>query len=181
MASFTNFFCAMFMALSLAVIASAGVNQDYVPNPNLDKSELEKEDLLHTLIGVQGLIYCKLGPKILPVEGAVARVTCDAVDEYGYETEAVTILSGATDAKGYYLATLSPFEVQNNIKIKDCRAFLETSPFMKTCNVASDVNKGITGAVLKSVEFLSEKKMKLFSVGPFFYTTGPKSSVSDGY
>ncbi|KAF8047967.1 hypothetical protein N665_2749s0010, partial [Sinapis alba] len=63
-------------------------------------------ELLSSMIGVQGLIYCKQGSKLTPLQGAVARVTCETADEYGYEGEDVTVLSQATDAKGYFLATL---------------------------------------------------------------------------
>ncbi|EEF39307.1 protein SEED AND ROOT HAIR PROTECTIVE PROTEIN [Ricinus communis] len=177
--AFTRFYLAIYMALSSAVIASASVS-GYGPNPNVDKPRLEKEKLLSSLVGIQGLIYCKSGPKLIPLEGAIARITCLTTDEYGHEAAPWSILSGATDAKGYFLATLSPSEVEDKMKIKECKAFLETSPSLETCNVPTDINKGITGAPLASYNFLTHKNMKLFTVGPFFYTTNPKP-VSNGY
>ncbi|KAJ8749566.1 hypothetical protein K2173_026215 [Erythroxylum novogranatense] len=111
--------------------------------------------------------------------GAVVRIKCTCVDEYEYKTTPFSFLSGATDPEGYFLATLSPCEVEENCKIKECRAFLELSP-LGTCEVPTDVNKGISGALLSPYRFLDEKKMKLFTVGPFFYTSGPKST-SNGY
>ncbi|KAJ9187812.1 hypothetical protein P3X46_003229 [Hevea brasiliensis] len=168
---FSHFCLAISAAVSLAVIASASDGVYGANYPNLEKPNLEKDKLLSTLIGIQGLIYCKSGPELIPLAGAVARVTCLAVDDYGYETAPLSILSGATDAKGYFFATLSPSEVEDERKIKECKAFLEVSPLLKTCNVPTDVNKGISGALLDSYQFLTQKNMKLFTVGPFFYTS----------
>ncbi|XP_065864513.1 protein SEED AND ROOT HAIR PROTECTIVE PROTEIN-like [Euphorbia lathyris] len=173
------------IVLSLAVISSAG-NAEYGPitsKADKPKLEKEKEKLLSSLIGVQGLIYCKSPSKFIPLQGAVARITCVGVDEYGYETAPFSILSEATDAKGYFLATLSPKEVEENWKIKECKTFLELSPsYDNTCNVPTNVNSGIDGALLTSSRFLGDKNMKLFTVGPFFYTSDvPKSVANNGY
>lgn len=60
--------------------------------------------------------------------GSVARITCEAVDEYGFETAPITILSDASDAKGYFFATISPFDIENKKKkLTQCKAFLELS------------------------------------------------------
>ncbi|XP_012082820.1 proline-rich protein 3 [Jatropha curcas] len=180
----SHFYLTISFALSsaLLIIASASDDDGYgLKNINLQKPKPDEEYLLSTLVGIQGLIFCKSGAKLIPLQGAVARITCLAVDEYGYETAPLSILSGATDVKGYFLATLSPSEVEKNLKITECKAFLELSPLTKTCDVPSDVNKGIAGALLSSYEFLHDKNMKLFTVGPFFYTTNPKSVVSNGY
>ena len=113
--------------------------------------------------------------------GAVARITCKGVDEYGYETESLSILSCATDAKGYFIATLSPYEVKDNRRLRECRAFLELSP-SEVCDVPTDVNKGISGATLASYKPLHDKNMKLFTVGPFFFILQQNAkSMSDGY
>ncbi|XP_022727901.1 uncharacterized protein LOC111283604 [Durio zibethinus] len=37
-------------------------------------------------IAVEGLILCKSGSETIPIKGAVARITCLAVDEHGYES-----------------------------------------------------------------------------------------------
>ncbi|XP_022769976.1 proline-rich protein 3-like [Durio zibethinus] len=129
-------------------------------------------------IGVEGLILCKSGPKTIPIEGAVARITCLAVDEHGYETAPFSILSKATDSKAYYFATLFPNELGNNLKLTECKAFLEKSP-LETCKVATDVNEGISGAPLSYRGLLDNKKMKLYSVPPFIYTLQPKPSSND--
>ncbi|XP_040365618.1 protein SEED AND ROOT HAIR PROTECTIVE PROTEIN isoform X2 [Rosa chinensis] len=147
--------------------------------PEYKKPKLEKENLLSTIVGIQGLVYCKSGPKVTPLEGSVARITCDAVDEYGFETAPITILSDATDAKGYFLATISPFEIQNKKKLTQCKAFLELSP-LDSCNVLTDANNGISGALLTSYHLLHEKNMKLFTVGPFICASESKP-VDNGY
>ncbi|KAJ4892533.1 Pollen Ole e 1 allergen and extensin family protein [Raphanus sativus] len=144
-------------------------------------------ELLSSMIGVQGLIYCKQGSKLTPLQGAVARVTCETADEYGYEGEDVTVLSQATDAKGYFLATLSPSEVKGLkkkvIKIKECRAFLELSP-ADTCSYPTEINRGISGAILQTYRLIENKlKMKLFTVGPFVFSPEETQdkSIPNGY
>ncbi|KAG2290472.1 hypothetical protein Bca52824_050076 [Brassica carinata] len=78
----------------------------------------------------------------------------------GTEGEDVTVLSQATDAKGYFLATLSPLEVKGLkkkvIKIKECRAFLELSPD-DTCTYPTEINRGISGAILQTYRLLENK------------------------
>ena len=64
-----NFFFATFMlllSLSASALASDG---EYNPHSNLQKPNLEKEKLLSTLIGIQGLVYCRSGSKLAPLEG----------------------------------------------------------------------------------------------------------------
>lgn len=112
--------------------------------------------------------------------GSVARITCEAVDESGFETAPITILSDASDAKGYFFATISPFEIENKKKkLTQCKAFLELSP-LDSCNVPTDANNGISGDLLTSYRLLHEKNMKLFTVGPFIFTSEPKP-VNKGY
>jgi hypothetical protein len=100
----------------------------------------------------------------------LARITCVAVDENGFEAAPFSFLSDACDPKGYFFATLSPAEVEDNRKLTECRAFLELSP-SETCIVPTDVNKGISGALLASYRLLNDKKMKLYTVGPFLFTS----------
>ncbi|XP_059663463.1 protein SEED AND ROOT HAIR PROTECTIVE PROTEIN-like [Cornus florida] len=162
------------LLFSLVVIASAN-GYGYAPKPKLDKYPKAEDKLLSQIIGIQGIIYCKSGSKLIPLQGAVARVTCLAVDQHGYKPAPITILSCPTDAKGYFLATLSP----SQLEVKECKAFLENSP-LETCKVPTDINKGISGALLPSPQLLSDKHMKLFSVGPFVYTSKSKP-ISKGY
>lgn len=106
--------------------------------------------------------------------GAVTRITCSGNDKYGYEMAPFSVLSCPSDAKGYFFATVFPSHLSSELRLTQCKAFLEDSP-LKTCKVPTDVNKGITGALLSSYRLLNDKKVKLYSVGPFFYTTEPTS------
>uniref|UniRef100_A0A7N2N4Q1 Proline-rich protein 3 n=1 Tax=Quercus lobata TaxID=97700 RepID=A0A7N2N4Q1_QUELO len=145
--------------------------------PNLPEG---KDELLPTIFGIQGLVLCKSGSQYFPLKGAVARITCVAVDENGYETAPFSILSNGCDGNGYFFATLSPYSsLVENKKIKECKAFLDYSP-LDTCKVPTDVNHGISGGLLSSYRVLNEKNMKLYSVGPFFYTSETQS-VPNGY
>lgn len=112
-------------------------------------------------------------------------MTCETADEYGYEAEDVTVLSQATDAKGYFLATLSPSEVKNykKVNIKECRAFLELSP-ADTCSFPTEINRGISGAILQKYRLVENKlRMKLFTVGPFVFSPeeNQDKSIPNGY
>ncbi|KAG8488773.1 hypothetical protein CXB51_016778 [Gossypium anomalum] len=129
-------------------------------------------------IAVQGLVLCKTGSKYYPIQGASATITCKAVDEVGAE-RTVSICSKATDAKGYFFATLSD-QGRDKLKLKECKAYLKSSP-LEFCNVPSNVNKAIEGALLSAFRVLKEKKAKLYSVGPFFYTSQAKPAVSPQY
>uniref|UniRef100_A0A2C9WPE9 Uncharacterized protein n=1 Tax=Manihot esculenta TaxID=3983 RepID=A0A2C9WPE9_MANES len=83
---------------------------------------------------------------------------------------ASNMLSYPSDAKGYFFTTLYPSEISNELKIRECKAFLQDSP-LHNCKVPTDVNKGISGALLSAFRLLKNNNMKLYSVGPFFYTT----------
>ncbi|XP_027367936.1 proline-rich protein 1-like [Abrus precatorius] len=147
----------------------------YKPQPTKPDYEVPKpigEDevpLLPTIISVQGVVLCKSGSNYFPIQGAVARVTCGCVDENGYETGPISVLSDATDGKGYFLATVTLAEFGHKLKFGECKAYLDSSP-LETCKVPSDVNYGISGATLSSYRTLDNKK-KLYSVGPFFCTS----------
>uniref|UniRef100_A0A1J3K0L0 Proline-rich protein 3 n=1 Tax=Noccaea caerulescens TaxID=107243 RepID=A0A1J3K0L0_NOCCA len=165
--------CSFFFIMLLSSMFAAGV------------ATITGGELLSSMIGVQGLIYCKQGSKLTPLQGAVARVTCETSDQYGYEAEDVTVLSQATDAKGYFLATLSPSEVKDykKVRIKECRAFLELSP-ADTCSFPTEINRGISGAILHNYRLLENKlEMKLFTVGPFVFSPeeSQDKSIPNGY
>ncbi|KAF8392667.1 hypothetical protein HHK36_023016 [Tetracentron sinense] len=148
----------------------------YGPKPDLGKPKSEEKQF-PTTIGVQGIVYCKLGSKLVPLQGAVTRITCLAVNNQGYESAPFSVLSHETDKKGYFFATLCPSELGNGWKLSECKAFLESSPLEK-CDVPTDFNKGISGALLLSHHLLPNKKMDLYSVGPFVYTSNPKSTTT---
>ncbi|KAK8499473.1 hypothetical protein V6N13_061009 [Hibiscus sabdariffa] len=122
-------------------------------------------------IAVQGTVLCKTGSKYYPIQGALATITCKAVDEVGVE-KTVSICSTPTDAKGYFLVPLSDLG-GDKLKLKECKSYLKSSP-LEACSIPSNVNKAIEGALLSAFRVLNEKKTKLYSVGPFFYTSQAK-------
>ncbi|XVF79369.1 hypothetical protein PTKIN_Ptkin14bG0216600 [Pterospermum kingtungense] len=149
----------------------------YKPKPK-PKPEEEEEEKPYSNIAVEGFVYCKTPSSHYPIQRALAKVTCKAVDEVGVE-KTVPICSVQTDANGYFYATVS--SVNESLKLKDCKAFLESSP-ATNCNVPTDVNKGITGFPLTGDVYrvLNDKHTKLYSAQPFFYTSETKS-VPNGY
>ncbi|KAJ6680130.1 hypothetical protein OIU79_019777 [Salix purpurea] len=145
----------------------------YIPKPSNENE--------YSPIGVEGLVLCKQGSNYTPVEGAVIRVACTAVDQHGYRKVPFSCLTGATDAKGYYFKTLPSSGLDDHLKITECKAYLESSP-LKTCNVPTNMNDGISGAPLSAYRILHDKKMKLYSMRTFFYTSmKPSSTPAAGY
>ncbi|KAG5231717.1 proline-rich protein [Salix suchowensis] len=145
----------------------------YIPKPSNENE--------YSPIGVEGLVLCKQGSNYTPLEGAVIRVACTAMDQHGYRKVHFSCLTGATDAKGYYFKTLPSSGLDDHLKITECKAYLESSP-LKTCNVPTNMNDGISGAPLSAYRILHDKKMKLYSMRTFFYTsTKPPSTPAAGY
>ncbi|CAI0443535.1 unnamed protein product [Linum tenue] len=108
--------------------------------------------------GVEGVVACKSGSDYYPLHGAVVRITCSGEEE---ESRC------STDARGYFFKKLPYY---GKLKPELCRAFLEKSPSEK-CSVPTDVNKGINGAKLSSYRILHDKRVKLYPLGPFFYSS----------
>ncbi|TXG63366.1 hypothetical protein EZV62_010360 [Acer yangbiense] len=156
----------------------------HLPKSDLDKYKKPAEDTENYLpISIQGLVLCKSGPRYnpIPIEGAVARITCESVEKSGnYKTKVLSFLSPATNVEGYFFATL-PNSILNKdkLKIKDCKVLLESSP-LKTCKVPTNINKGLTGSPLHTYRLLKDKKMKLYSADTLYYTSQP-APVSNGY
>ncbi|XP_043695635.1 protein SEED AND ROOT HAIR PROTECTIVE PROTEIN-like [Telopea speciosissima] len=130
---------------------------------HLPKPEEEKDV---KSIGVQGVIYCKAGSKLVPLKGAVARITCKAFDKHGSVSGSYTMMSD-TDKSGYFLATMSVEDVKEVGNITECKGYLDMSS-MESCSVPSNVNKGISGCPLAGPRLL-HNKMQLYTVGPFEY------------
>nr|XP_043611515.1 proline-rich protein 1-like [Erigeron canadensis] len=133
-------------------------------------------------IAVQGLIYCKYGAKLLPLQGATARVTCLAVHKNGYESAPFSFSSRPADKKGYFLAKIPTSKlVKDDLwEIVECKAFLEKSPWT-SCNNPEDTNGGIKGAHLTFSRHLNSNGYCLSSVGPFIYNPGHESLPKEGY
>ncbi|CAK9310119.1 unnamed protein product [Citrullus colocynthis] len=165
---------AFFLSLLVIIGSASSDNNGGGSNYDLMTPKLGKEErLLSTMIGIEGIILYKFGSTIAPLQGGLARITCEAVDEYGYEAASYTFLSDSSDANGYFLATLSPSEVEDKRELKECKVFLEVSP-LENCQFPSDLNNGVSGALLHSYKLLVHNKMKLFSVGPFLFTCQKK-------
>ncbi|PON65841.1 hypothetical protein PanWU01x14_113300, partial [Parasponia andersonii] len=82
-------------------------------------------------------------------------ITCLAVDyQESYETALFSIKSEASDSKGYFYVTLSSDRLGNQLKLKDCKAYLDHSP-LEVCNIPTNVNNGILGYVLASYSIFS--------------------------
>ncbi|GJX01084.1 hypothetical protein Tco_0184997 [Tanacetum coccineum] len=133
-------------------------------------------------IAVQGLIYCKYGAKLLPLQGATARVTCLAVRKNGYESAPFSFSSTPANKMGYFLAKIptSKFIKDDIWEITECKAFLEYSPWT-SCKNAEDTNGGIKGAPLVFSRHLDSNGFCLSSVGPFIFNPGQESLPKEGY
>ncbi|CAN1299644.1 Protein SEED AND ROOT HAIR PROTECTIVE PROTEIN [Linum perenne] len=151
----------------------------YGPKPNYDltkpKLNIPKlEDAFPS--AVEGTVVCRSGSSYVPIQGAMVRITCWGVDEEGYEINTLSCQSGPTDAKGYFFEMLPSSNYNKNIS-GNCKAFMEQSP-LENCSVPSDVNRGMTGSLLSTYHLLHDKSLKLYSIGPFFYTSDVKSSAA---
>lgn len=102
------------------------------------------------------------------------RITCLGIDKYGYETAPFSKLSRATDANGYFLSKLSSQLLRDvgGVNVTQCKAFLHTSR-LKMCPYATNFNNGLSGAPLSAYRTIGSKDMRLYSVGPFIYSSNP--------
>ncbi|KAL0389664.1 UNVERIFIED_CONTAM: hypothetical protein Scaly_0323500 [Sesamum calycinum] len=166
----------------MIVVASAS-GYGYGPKPDVgsSKSDTPRKEFLPGVFSVQGTIYCKSGSKVFPLKGGVMRITCLGIDKDGYETAPFSILSRPTDANGYFLSKLSSQLLEDDgVKISQCKVFLHTCP-LRTCPVATDVNNGLSGAPLSAYRPIGFNSMRLYSVGPFVYSSEPQKSSPYGY
>ncbi|KAJ6710533.1 POLLEN OLE E I FAMILY ALLERGEN [Salix koriyanagi] len=152
---------------------------EYDPKPNVDQPKLTAPEPNHGYdsIGIEGLVLCRSGYNYIPVKGALVRIACMAVDQNGYETTPFSCLTGAADANGYYFKTLPAFA---DFRVAECKAYLESSP-LETCKIPTDVNDGISGALLSSYHILSSKRIKLYSMRTLFYTSETTPTPAGGY
>ncbi|XP_010523958.1 PREDICTED: proline-rich protein 3-like [Tarenaya hassleriana] len=118
-------------------------------------------------VAIDGVILCKHGYNTYPIKGAKAKLVCSEVDSYGKNKEEVVLYSKQTDGKGYFELTVT--EVVKDIAL--CRVKLHSSP-MATCKNPTNVNKGLTGAPLSLYNYRTfpDRNLKMYSVGPFYFT-----------
>ncbi|KAF3579696.1 hypothetical protein DY000_02031888 [Brassica cretica] len=140
----------------------------YVPKPTYTPPT--KPYVPEILKVVDGIILCKKGYETYPIQGAKAKIVCSEPGSYGKKD--VVIYSDPTDSKGYFHVALTDI-IKN---LLHCRVKLYTSP-VETCKNPTNVKKGLTGVPLSmyGYRYHSDKNLKIFSVGPFYFT-GPKSA-----
>ncbi|CAE5960378.1 unnamed protein product [Arabidopsis arenosa] len=107
-----------------------------------------------------------------PVNGAKAKIVCSEMVSYGKNKNEVVIYSNPTDSKGYFHVALT--HIKN---LSHCRVKLYTSP-VETCKNPTNVNKGLTGVLLS---MFSDKNLKLFNVGPFYFTGSKPAPATPKY
>ncbi|KAJ9557706.1 hypothetical protein OSB04_012320 [Centaurea solstitialis] len=183
------FYSAIVLLLS-AVVVSASIDGGYgvapATKPAADRMpyyKTMKNKEIPKPIAIQGLIYCKSGSKLIPLKGAIARITCLVKNRKGMELAPFSVMSCPSDNKGYFLAKLSPPSTKflKNVEweLEECKAFLKSSPW-EDCKVPLDINGGITGAhVISSSSHRLLKNANLYSLKPFFYTSGQPQKVSN--
>ncbi|KAJ6404167.1 hypothetical protein OIU84_012365 [Salix udensis] len=125
---------------------------EYDPRPNVDQPKLTAPEPNHG--------YDSIG-----IQGLVL---CRS----GYNYTPVK-----ADANGYYFKTLPAFA---DFRVAECKAYLESSP-LETCKIPTDVNNGISGALLSSYHILSSKRIKLYSMRTLFYTSETTPTPAGGY
>ncbi|KAI7983836.1 Proline-rich protein 1 [Camellia lanceoleosa] len=150
----------------------------YAPKPELEKPNAPKPMLEKPKTG--GYEFVPKPQLDKPkTNGALARITCQAINKNGYESAPFSVLSHPTNSEGYFSTTVSPYELEDAWKLTECKVLLEKSP-LETYKVPTDVNKGISGAPLSSYSLLKDENIKLYSVGPFF-TLQNLNLSSNGY
>lgn len=77
--AFNHFFSyASSLLILVVMVATASAKPEY------EKPELEKENLLSTIVGIQGLVYCKSGPKVIPLEGIIFQLVDTSLADWLY-------------------------------------------------------------------------------------------------
>ncbi|KAG7588565.1 hypothetical protein ISN44_As07g008930 [Arabidopsis suecica] len=142
----------------------------YVPKPTYTPPT--KPYVPEIIKAVDGIILCKNGYKTHPIQGAKAKIVCSEMVSYGKNKNEVVIYSNPTDSKGYFHVALT--HIKN---LSHCRVKLYTSP-VETCKNPTNVNKGLTGVLLS---MYSDKNLKLFNVGPFYFTGSKAAPATPKY
>ncbi|CAL9238676.1 unnamed protein product [Arabidopsis halleri] len=142
----------------------------YVPKPTYTPPT--KPYVPEIIKAVDGIILCKNGYETYPIQGAKAKIVCSEMVSYGKNKNEVVIYSNPTDSKGYFHVALT--HIKN---LSHCRVKLYTSP-VETCKNPTNVNKGLTGVLLS---MYSDKNLKLFNVGPFYFTGSKAAPATPKY
>ncbi|XP_010511232.1 PREDICTED: proline-rich protein 1-like [Camelina sativa] len=144
--------------------------RSYVPKPTYTPPT--KQYVPEIIKAVDGIILCKNSYKTYPIQGAKAKIVCSEMGSYGKSKNEVVIYSNPTDSKGYFHVALT--HIKN---LSHCRVKLYTSP-IETCKNPTNVNKGLIGVPLS---MNSDKNLKLFNVGPFYFTGSKTAPTTPKY
>ncbi|XP_010272429.1 PREDICTED: non-classical arabinogalactan protein 31-like [Nelumbo nucifera] len=121
-----------------------------------------------TLVAVQGVVYCKsckypgvdtlLGAT--PISGATVKLQCN-------NTKYPTSHEATTAKNGYFF--LQPPKTITTYGVHKCKVFLVKSLPSASCQLKTNLNQGISGAVLRYEKPKSPLSFALYSVGPFAF------------
>ncbi|KAJ4896434.1 Proline-rich protein 1 [Raphanus sativus] len=124
------------------------------------------------LKAVDGIILCKNGYETYPIQGAKAKIVCSEPGSYGNSKKDLVIYSDPTDANGYFHVALTSIKY-----LLHCRHQwrLATTRPMST--------KSLTGVPLSmyGYRYHSDKNLKIFSVGPLYFTGHKNSPTTPKY
>ncbi|KAL9224790.1 hypothetical protein vseg_000793 [Gypsophila vaccaria] len=157
------------LAVSFVNIISANHYENGAYSIPGDAYNYREEEHLNA-IKVQGLVYCRINGQLLPLAGAMARMTCMVDDDDARYAGQLSVVSRHTDRNGYFLINMSKYQ-SNSIVLRECRVHLETHP-PGICNVPTDVNNGVSGASLGHYRTLDDSS-RLYSVPYFIYDASP--------
>ena len=72
----SSFYVISLLLFSLHIVLSYVGDGGYSPKPYSDENpNLEKDNILSTTIAIQGIVYCKSGPKPITLEGIIITLT----------------------------------------------------------------------------------------------------------
>ncbi|EOA33897.1 hypothetical protein CARUB_v10021389mg [Capsella rubella] len=142
----------------------------YVPKPTYTPPT--KPYVPEIIKAIDGIILCKNGYETYPIQGAKAKIVCTEMGSYGKNKNEVVTYSNPTNSKGYFHVELT--HIKN---LSHCHVKLYTSP-VEGCKNPTNVNKGLTGVPLS---MYSDKNLKLFSVGPFYFTGSKGAPATPKY
>lgn len=113
----------------------------------------------------------------------MAKISCESNSNNGeYNPTKFSMLTPETDKNGFFLATFTPEQLGTYLKPTDCKVYLESSPSY-SCNVATNINLGKSGASLTHSNDVNEKTyiLKSYSVQPLVYTSAEKCKKPTHY
>ncbi|KAM7267386.1 hypothetical protein ACFE04_009552 [Oxalis oulophora] len=122
----------------------------------------------------EGIVLCKTGKNTFDaIKGAIVKITCETVNEYGYEILPAATYISKTNNDGYFLVPiprLLKLDQSKYSKYTSCKAEIEHSSTEK-CKIPFNGDKWKSSSTyLSSYRILHDRQVKLYSVGPFVFT-----------